>query len=131
MFLLPASNHFKLDPVTGKLFINTLLDAEAAMLHTVVLIATDGGGLSDTRTLSINVIDVDDNPHTFMLQMTSCVLQESANVGDVVGTLSPLSELDVIDNSVAYKYDIVDGNAAAKFKVSKQRLEMLHCSQIL
>ena len=112
-----ASHQFSLDPITGGLKISDGLDAETTTSYDLSITVADGGGLSNTGLLTINVGDVNDNEHRFILPHTSFTMSESSNVGDVVATLSPLLEVDVTDTPMLYTYNAVSGNNNDRFTV--------------
>ncbi len=59
-----AGGRFAIGTGTGQITVNnsSLLDFEASTVHTVVVQATDQGGLSYARTLTINVSNVNEAP---------------------------------------------------------------------
>jgi VCBS repeat-containing protein len=81
-----AGGRFALDPATGALTITAPLDHEAAASYDIVVRATDPGGLSVDRTITIAVADVNETPTGLAVNGTS--VNENAPAGTAVGTVS-------------------------------------------
>ncbi|XP_053363533.1 protocadherin Fat 3a isoform X2 [Clarias gariepinus] len=60
-----GAEDFSIHPYTGELKTATSLDREKVERYTLVARATDGGGLSCEATVSITLLDVNDNPPRF------------------------------------------------------------------
>ena len=59
-----ANGLFAIDRISGAVSLNRSLDFETAQSHTITVVATDNGGLSDSLTHTIAVTDVNEAPET-------------------------------------------------------------------
>ena len=85
---------FGIDGSTGQLSTLAALDFETKTAYTVVVKATDPGGLSDTIDVTINVTDVDENvaPAFPSATATRSIAENTAantNIGDPVAATDP------------------------------------------
>ncbi|XP_062943752.1 cadherin-related family member 2 [Cynocephalus volans] len=82
--LLPGvgANLFEVDPVSGTVTVKNgeLLDRETQAEYSLMLQATDGGGLSTTTTLQIHLLDVNDNAPVVSGSYNMFVEEEKDNV---------------------------------------------------
>ena len=81
-----GGNKFSIS-ASGSVTVAQLLDYETAASYSLTATVADGGGLSDTATVSITVTDVDESP-AFDSEEYSFTVSEDAAVGTVVGTLT-------------------------------------------
>jgi VCBS repeat-containing protein len=83
-----ADGRFTIDPDTGVITVadGAALDHDAAPQHSIEVTVTDAGGLSTTRTFTIDVINVNGAPSIAGLSAAAVV--EGAPGGTVVGTVS-------------------------------------------
>ncbi|XP_077866254.1 uncharacterized protein LOC100329017 [Saccoglossus kowalevskii] len=56
-----GTNSFSLDPVTGELRLTKQLDREEEASYDIVIEIEDGGGVVETDTLTVTVLDINDN----------------------------------------------------------------------
>ena len=61
-YSIPMSGLFEIVDSTGQLRTKVALDHEADEEHTITVTATDPGGLTDTVSVTITVVDVDETP---------------------------------------------------------------------
>ncbi|KAJ8918141.1 hypothetical protein NQ315_011598 [Exocentrus adspersus] len=59
---------FSIDKHSGKIITKTRLDREKKRLYELLVMATDGGGLSDFMTVRVRVLDENDNAPKFLLK---------------------------------------------------------------
>lgn len=85
---------FRIDPQTGLIVVNKLLDFETKELHELVVVARDNGEqpLETTAFVSIRVTDVNDNQPTinviFLSDDATPKISESAQPGEFVARIS-------------------------------------------
>ena len=104
---------FGIDGSTGQLSTLAALDFETKTAYTVVVKATDPGGLSDTIDVTINVTDVDENvaPAFPSATATRSIAENTAantNIGDPVAATDP--------NGDTLTYSL-EGTDAASFDI--------------
>jgi Ca2+-binding RTX toxin-like protein len=82
-----ASGRFAIDPDSGVITLaeGASLDHDDAAQHAIEVEVTDTGGLSASRTFTIEVIDVDEAPS--ILGLSASEVPEAAANGTVVGTV--------------------------------------------
>ncbi|KAF5284599.1 hypothetical protein FQR65_LT02425 [Abscondita terminalis] len=87
-------NMFRIDSVTGQIFVNKPLDFESKEMHELVVVAKDHGlqPLETTAFVSIKVTDVNDNQPTinviFLSDDATPKISESAQPGEFVARIS-------------------------------------------
>ncbi|CAH0750481.1 unnamed protein product [Diatraea saccharalis] len=87
-------NMFKIDPETGEVTVNKVLDFETKELHELVVVARDKGAqpLETTAFVSIRVTDVNDNQPTidviFLSDDATPKISESAQLDEFVARIS-------------------------------------------
>ncbi|XP_038042546.2 protocadherin gamma-A5-like [Anas platyrhynchos] len=82
-----ASKVLYLDPETGSIKLLRSLDFEEGDSYDLQVMARDGGGLSDTATVSISVTDVNDNVPEISVRSALSEISEDAPPGTVVALL--------------------------------------------
>ena len=84
--LLQGADSFRIDPNSGKIVLQTLLDREKIDHYDVIVQAEDLGipSLSSTSMVKINVLDENDNTPIFEKEKINIKLPENVNVGDRV-----------------------------------------------
>uniref|UniRef100_A0A3P8Z092 Cadherin domain-containing protein n=1 Tax=Esox lucius TaxID=8010 RepID=A0A3P8Z092_ESOLU len=58
---LSTKRHFSIDSTTGLITVKQTLDREAAPVHKLIVLASDGGSTSSRATVIVNVTDINDN----------------------------------------------------------------------
>ncbi|KQY91321.1 cadherin domain-containing protein [Brevundimonas sp. Root1423] len=81
-----AGGRFSIDATTGVVTTNAGFDHEAEESISLVVRATDAGGLYIERTLVIQIGDVNETPHS--IAMDHAVVAENAAAGTAVGTVT-------------------------------------------
>ncbi|SHJ79148.1 Cadherin domain-containing protein [Rubritalea squalenifaciens DSM 18772] len=102
---------FTIDGNTGAVSTNAVLNYEVASNYQLAVTATDAGGLSDTVSVSVSVIDVNEAPTA---ANGSGSIAEDATVGSTVTTVSA-SDSDAGDT---LSYSITGGNTGGAFLVN-------------
>ncbi|KAI5643828.1 cadherin domain-containing protein [Phthorimaea operculella] len=101
---------FSINPQTGAITTNKLLDRETMSGYLLTVTARDGGvpSLSDTTDVEISVVDVNDNEPVFKQQIYSASIMEDALVGTSVIQVSA-TDADVgLNGRVHYELDSKD-----------------------
>ncbi|XP_057644512.1 protocadherin beta-8-like [Chionomys nivalis] len=91
-----ASLPFVIDDVTGEIRLKGELDFEATPYYNMEIVATDSGGFSGKCSVTIQVVDVNDNaPKLTISSLTSSIPE---NVPDAVVAVFSVSDTDSGDN---------------------------------
>ncbi|KAJ0179731.1 hypothetical protein K1T71_004322 [Dendrolimus kikuchii] len=101
---------FVINPQTGAITTNKLLDRETMSGYLLTVTARDGGtpSLSDTTDVEISVMDVNDNEPIFKQQLYTASIMEDALVGTSVTQVSA-TDADVgLNGGVHYELDPKD-----------------------
>ncbi|KAG6465826.1 hypothetical protein O3G_MSEX015419, partial [Manduca sexta] len=101
---------FLINPHTGAITTNKLLDRETMSGYLLTVTARDGGvpSLSDTTDVEISVVDVNDNQPVFKQQLYTATIMEDALVGTSVTQVSA-TDADVgLNGRVHYELDPKD-----------------------
>ncbi|XP_008579210.1 PREDICTED: protocadherin beta-2-like [Galeopterus variegatus] len=87
---------FRINAKSGELFLKRKLDFESVQSYTVNIQATDGGGLSGSCVLFIQVMDLNDNPPE--LTISTLINQISENLQETIIAVFSVSDPDSGDN---------------------------------
>ncbi|KAM6224266.1 protocadherin beta-18-like [Rhynchocyon petersi] len=69
---------FEINPISGEVYLKAPLDFELTQSYTINIQATDGGGLSGKSAITVQVVDVNDNPpEVVMTSLTSSIPENS------------------------------------------------------
>ncbi|XP_026490100.2 protocadherin-like wing polarity protein stan isoform X1 [Vanessa tameamea] len=101
---------FHINPQTGAITTNKLLDRETMSGYLLTVTARDGGvpSLSDTTDVEISVVDVNDNEPVFKQQLYTASIMEDALVGTSVTQVSA-TDADVgLNGRVHYELESKD-----------------------
>ncbi|XP_026739662.1 protocadherin-like wing polarity protein stan [Trichoplusia ni] len=101
---------FIINPQTGAITTNKLLDRESMSGYLLTVTARDGGvpSLSDTTDVEISVVDVNDNAPVFKQQLYTATIMEDALVGTSVTQVSA-TDADVgLNGRVHYELETRD-----------------------
>ncbi|XP_010281540.1 PREDICTED: cadherin-8 [Phaethon lepturus] len=119
--ILEGQPYFSIEPHTA--IIKTALpnmDREAKEEYFVVIQAKDMGGhmggLSGTTTVTITLIDVNDNPPKFAQSLYHFSVMEDVALGEPIGRVKA-NDLDVGDNAKS-SYDIIEGDGMDIFEIT-------------
>ena len=96
-----AGGLFSIDAASGVISVAGTLDYETAAQHSVVVRATDQGGLSSTATMTVDVEDQGEAP---VLADGTFSVAENATIGTAFGTLSATDP----DGGDSLTYSLVD-----------------------
>ena len=80
---------FVIDPATGEIRLDTVLDRESTDLYQLTVSATDGGSpvpLTSTAKVIVKVLDVNDVTPSFDTSLVEISLSEDAHLGHVAHT---------------------------------------------
>jgi Ca2+-binding RTX toxin-like protein len=121
------SGKFEIDATTGAISLaaGQSLDFEAAQSHVITVTATDGGGLSDSVDVTINVNDVNEAP----VITTNGGSDFSVNVAENVNDTTVLATVvaadpdlgggnDLLNNFENVTYTITGGNGSGLFEIN-------------
>jgi hypothetical protein len=103
---------FSVDPTTGEIRTTGAINFEAGASYTLNLRVQDAGGLFDTRTVTINVNDINEAP--VLTPAGPYAFLENISSGTVVTTLVSSDE----DGGQTITYSIVSGNADGMFTIN-------------
>ena len=99
-----AGGRFAIDASTGVVTVAGLLDAEAALSHTILVRAASSDGSATTLALTIGVLDVNEYGVGAITDadVQANSVREDDPVGTVVGLTALAQDLDATSNTVAY-----------------------------
>ncbi|XP_064617448.1 cadherin-23-like [Liolophura sinensis] len=128
--LSPQSPKFSIDRSTGKVTLSEKLDREKEGNHTVTVIAYDSGTprLSSNTTVTINVLDENDNNPQFVSHPQEILISEDSHVDDSIFTFRA-TDLDS-GKYAEINYHIEAGNADQKFRLNSTTGELFVNSQL-
>ncbi|XP_069340449.1 protocadherin Fat 2 [Eulemur rufifrons] len=111
--------HFTIHPKKGELQVAKALDWEQTSSYSLSLRATDSGQppLHEDTDITIQVVDVNDNPPRFFQLNYSTTVQEYSPIGSKVLQLI-LSDPDSPENGPPYSFRITKGNNGSAFRVT-------------
>ncbi|XP_062332868.1 protocadherin alpha-3-like [Osmerus eperlanus] len=139
-YKLSHNDHFRLevkdrgeDRKTPILILQKPLDREAIKIHELLLTAIDGGKppLSGEMRISVEVLDINDNPPIFIKDVYSVLLNENAPIGTTVMQVNA-TDLDEGSNSeVIYSFGSdVDIKVRESFDLNSKTGEIIVTGQI-
>ena len=105
------ASSFGIVSTSGQLRTSAALDRETKASYSVTVTATDGGNLSDTTTVTINVTNVNEAP-TFASSTATRSIAENTASGQNIGTA--VSATDVDGDTLAYT---LGGTDASSFSI--------------
>ncbi|XP_042548147.1 protocadherin beta-18-like [Dipodomys spectabilis] len=88
---------FEIHPVSGEIHLKGLLDFEIIRSYTINIQAIDGGGLSGKSVITVQVLDVNDNPPEIAITSLTTLIPENFSPEMVVAVFS-LRDQDAGDN---------------------------------
>ncbi|KAK2908823.1 hypothetical protein Q8A67_004660 [Cirrhinus molitorella] len=102
---------------TGHLYLNSSLDYESQHVHILTVQARDSGvpSLSCTQTLTVKILDVNDNPPVFQKHIYNTSVMENREPGEVIVTVTAV-DLDSEMNS-AVSYSLLPGPGYELFTI--------------
>ena len=104
-FLDNAGGRFRIDPITGTIETTVALDREIQSFYIVTVQVSDGE-FSSTQTLMIDLVDINDNPPTY--------------IGPAIYTI--MEELIPFELFIPFQDDDIGINAALTYEVNDSRL---------
>ncbi|XP_010612224.1 protocadherin beta-2 [Fukomys damarensis] len=93
---------FQIDANSGELLLKQKLDYESVQTYTVNIKAIDGGGLSESCVVFIQVMDLNDNPPE--LTMSTLINQIPENLQETIIAIFSVSDSDSGDNGKTVCY---------------------------
>uniref|UniRef100_H0XDR7 Protocadherin Fat 2 n=1 Tax=Otolemur garnettii TaxID=30611 RepID=H0XDR7_OTOGA len=111
--------HFTIHPKKGELQVAKALDWEQTSSYSLRLRATDSGQppRHEDTDITVQVVDVNDNPPRFFQLNYSTTVQEYSPIGNKVLQLI-LSDPDSPENGAPYSFRITKGNNGSAFRVT-------------
>lgn len=108
---------FSVVPNTGEIRLKKTIDRENKGQYKLTITASDGGTptLSSQTHLTIDVLDVNDNPPVFTSRVYARTMSEGVAVGTIVITVQA-NDAD-IGLSGQVRYQILHGNAGGLFEI--------------
>ncbi|XP_076447241.1 protocadherin Fat 4-like [Babylonia areolata] len=109
-------NSFIVDPNSGEVRVFSRLDYDTApQTYTLTLVATDGGGLTDTATLTLSLSDVNDHTPQFSATSYTTNLDENVVTSTSVFTVTATDNDSGVNGQIAFS--ITDGNGQSSFAI--------------
>nr|XP_012805659.2 protocadherin beta-14-like [Jaculus jaculus] len=87
---------FEVNPISGEVNLRSQLDFETIQSYSLNIQATDGGGLSAQCTLSVKVLDINDNPPEVTISSLTTTIPENAS--EILVALFSARDQDTGDN---------------------------------
>ena len=123
-------SQFSIGPMNGSVIIQSPLNREAKDNYTLVLNATDGGGLYSNAILYVKVIDINDViPHFASPLVTADIPEDAVNVTYITQVQATDEDL-VQDENIIITYSIVDGKDNDTFFVNSTTGEVFLINDI-
>ena len=123
-------SQFSIGPMNGSVIIQSPLNREAKDNYTLVLNATDGGGLYSNAILYVKVIDINDViPHFASPLVTADIPEDAVNVTYITQVQATDEDL-VQDENIIIAYFIVDGKDNDTFFVNSTTGEVFLINDI-
>ncbi|CAC5393753.1 CDH23 [Mytilus coruscus] len=99
-------NAFRIDPNTGDVIINNVLDYERHNFYEFVISAQDGMGLKSTADADfvVTVTDIQDTPPAFFNLPYSVSVKENISLGEKVLQVTALDGDRGVPNNITYKF---------------------------
>ncbi|XP_038055589.1 protocadherin Fat 1-like isoform X3 [Patiria miniata] len=115
-----VASFFHLDPDSGLILTSQVLDYERYPRHDFIVVATDSGVpmLSSEARITVEVLDMNDNPPAFSHQRYECTVSELAGRGEFV-TAVTATDPDISDTG-KLTYSIVSGNDKMAFAIDSK-----------
>ena len=112
-----VAGRFSIDANTGEISVadGSLLDRESDASHTIVVLVTDAGGLTFSKSFTIQVNDINEYSVSAVTDIDSTVnaVNENAAIGTVVGIEALAADADATNNTVTYSLADNDGGRFA------------------
>ncbi|XP_032411711.1 LOW QUALITY PROTEIN: protocadherin gamma-A11-like [Xiphophorus hellerii] len=122
------NNLFRMDEITGMIYINGDIDYEKEKKFELRIDAKDQGGLTDSSKVIIEVIDVNDNAPVLSVMSFTNTVSEDSPPGTTIGIIN-VKDLDSGDNGqVSCR---IDGNAPFKMKSNLRKYYTLITDSVL
>ena len=106
-----VGGRFAIDPNTGTVTVDGLLNFEALAAYELTITAIDKGGLTGTGVLSVTVTDVPEAP---VLSKTSHTVAENSATGTAAATAFAVADED---GGESHTFTIISGNNGALFSI--------------
>ena len=107
---------FRIDENSGEVFVATQLDYETTQTYDLKISVTDGGGLSVTNSLIVNIDDVNDNSPICKPPVYAVKIPESQTANDGIFLTIVCTDEDTMDTPANLGYAIVSQSPSAKFE---------------
>ncbi|KAI5940868.1 Protocadherin-23 [Manis javanica] len=116
---------FMLDEASGLLTTTCPLDYEVKAQHILTLLARDDGipALSSSQTLTITVLDVNDESPVFKQDLYEALVKENQNPGEFVTRIEAVDRDSGINSK--FQFEIMPGAAFGLFKVNSDTGEVV------
>ncbi|KAI8511673.1 hypothetical protein Bbelb_107730 [Branchiostoma belcheri] len=98
----PATHPFRIDASTGEISVASTLDYETAFSYNLIVVATDGGGLDSTATVTVNLDGVNEFYPTCTSSNFGVSVSETAVAGTVVVDLGCTDNDNGFDGALTY-----------------------------
>lgn len=109
---------FSIDKHSGKIVTKIRLDREKKRLYELLVIATDGGGLSDFLTVRVRVVDENDNAPKFLLKEYKVSIHSNLTTGTTFARVKAVDVDEGINAQLEYSiYEKKSSDVASIFGI--------------
>ncbi|XP_053097343.1 protocadherin beta-16-like [Pangasianodon hypophthalmus] len=123
--IMDLNDVFVVEPQTGKVSVNGLIDYEKASHYQLNIQARDQGGLSDSCKVIIDIIDVNDNKPVINIVSRSNTISEESKPGVIIAMLNVNDPDSDLNGQVQCSI-----NENIPFVIASQSSNFLACAQI-
>lgn len=118
-YSISGSAKFTINPLSGAIIVDSELDFEMQQNYTLEVRATDGGNpaRSSLLTLSVQILDQNDNAPVITNPMPRYSVRENLNAGELIGAVGAI-DADSGENAVI-SFEITAGNEASNFFIDR------------
>ncbi len=110
---------------SGNVRLNVSANFEAKASYSINVVATDSGGLTDTKPVTISVNNLDEVAPTITSAATADAIYENSGAGQLVYTATSTDTGDIATGTTVYSLKAVDDHAAFSIDASTGEVTLL------
>ena len=115
VYSLDSIDDFVINPLSGAITVNSLLDFEAQEMQLLVITASDSGdpARNSTLTLNVTIMDENDNAPVITNPTPEYTVVENIAAGTLIGTVNAVDADSGLNSLI--RFEITAGNTANRF----------------